>query len=356
MSANLGYAVPTGDFIEEWLEENGMSQAELARNLGCTPKHVSRLIHGAPLTNEFALRLGRVTGIPAERWMQLETFYRSELARLELEQDPSEVKSVLKQLPLKFLRDHGIMTATLHKPGRAAFEALSFYRAGTLEVLKEQIAMPAHAMAFRQSAKLDWAARMTWLRLVEVEAATVDIDAPFNKAGLRELLPTLRALTRQPPDKYGAAMVELLASAGAQLVFVHAVPRAGTYGMARWFRGRPLVALSLHRRSEDQLWFTFFHEVFHLLEHELTPGGFVSGEWDDGSLEQEANEFAGELLIPDKYAGRLQLLRSLDDVRSFAQEIDIAPGIVVGRLHREGLWGYNKGHGLIQKLVLVDDA
>ena len=56
MSTNLGYAVPTGDFIEEWLE-NGMSQAELARNLGCTPKHVSKLIHGAPLTNEFALQL-----------------------------------------------------------------------------------------------------------------------------------------------------------------------------------------------------------------------------------------------------------------------------------------------------------
>ena len=41
-----------------------------------------------------------------ERWMQLETFYRSELARLELEQDAAEVKSVLKQLPLKFLREH----------------------------------------------------------------------------------------------------------------------------------------------------------------------------------------------------------------------------------------------------------
>ena len=68
-------------------------------------------------------------------------------------------------------------------------------------------------------------------------------------------------------------------------------------------------------------------------------------------MEQEANRFAGDLLIPGKYAARLRLLKSLDDVRSFAQEIDIAPGIVVGRLHREGFWGYDKGHGLIQKLV-----
>jgi HTH-type transcriptional regulator/antitoxin HigA len=75
----------------------------------------------------------------------------------------------------------------------------------------------------------------------------------------------------------------------------------------------------------------------------------------DASLEQESNEFAGELLIPGKYAARPRLLKSLDGVRSFAQEVDIAPGIVVGRLHREGLRGYDKGHGLMQKLVLVDD-
>jgi HTH-type transcriptional regulator/antitoxin HigA len=355
MTGELDYAVPTGEFIEEWLDDNGVTQADLARALGCSPKHVSKLIHGAPLTHDVALRLSRVTGISAERWMQLETFYRAELARLELEQDADEVKAVLRQLPLKFLRDHGFMKATLHKPGRAAFEALSFYRAGTLDVLKEQIAEPAHAVAFRQSPTLDWAARMTWLRLVEVEAATVDIQAAFDKEALRSMLPDLRSLSREAPDTYGPEMVRRLATAGVQLAFVHAVPKAGTYGAARWHRGAPLIALSLHRRSEDQLWFTFFHELCHVLEHELTPGGFVSGEWEDGSLEAAANAFAGELLIPHEHWSRLGLLNSLDDVRLFAQDIDISPGIVVGRLHREGLWGYEKGHGLIQKLILVDE-
>lgn len=355
MNSELDYVVGTGDFIEEWLEDNGVNPAELARRLGCSRKHVSKLLHGAPLTNEFALRLARVTGIPADRWMQIETFYRAELARLELEQDPARAKSILKQLPLKFLRDHGYIQSTLQKPGKCAFEVLSFYRVGSLDVLEDALNSPAGAVAFRQSSRLDWAARLTWLKVVEAEAAQADLDDAFDRDAFRELVPTLRALTRQPPDKYGAELVASLRGAGVRLVFAHPVPRAGTYGAARWYHGAPLVALSLHRKSEDQLWFTLFHELFHVMEHELTPEGFVSGEWDDGKLEDEANDYAGELLIPAEHVPRMRLLKSITDVQAFAEDIDLAPGIVVGRLHREKLWPYDRGHKLIQKLRLVED-
>lgn len=354
MSSELDYVVSTGEYIEEWLEDNGISPAELARRLGCSRKHVSALIHGAPLSNDFAIKLGRVTAIPADRWMQLETFYRSELARLELEQDPAEVKAVLSGLPLSFLRKHRYITSDLRKPGKCAFEVLSFYKLGSLEVLKQALAAPAGAVAFRQSARLDWAARLTWLKAVEAEAAQVELDAAFDREALRTLIPQLRAMTRQSPSEYGSLLVGALSQVGVRLVFVHAVPKAGTYGAARWFHGAPLVALSLHRKSEDQLWFTLFHELFHVLEHDLTPEGFVSGEWSDGKLEDSADKFSRDLLIPAEQSGRLVGLKSFADVETFAAVIGVSPGIVVGRLHREKFWTYDKGQSLIQKLVLVE--
>ncbi len=77
------YAVSPGDHIEEWLDDQGINAAELARRLDVTPKHVSELLSGkAPLSATVALGLERVTGIPARIWNRFEAGYREDLARL----------------------------------------------------------------------------------------------------------------------------------------------------------------------------------------------------------------------------------------------------------------------------------
>lgn len=81
MTATLNYVVTTGDHIVEWMEDEGINAAELARRLGVTPKHVSELLSGkAPLSHPMALALETVTGIPARIWNLYETNYRGQLA------------------------------------------------------------------------------------------------------------------------------------------------------------------------------------------------------------------------------------------------------------------------------------
>ena len=54
------YTVAPGDHIREWLDEEEISAAELARRLNVTPKHVSELLSGkAPLSASVALGLDR---------------------------------------------------------------------------------------------------------------------------------------------------------------------------------------------------------------------------------------------------------------------------------------------------------
>ncbi|RJF40365.1 addiction module antidote protein, HigA family [Actinomyces sp. 2119] len=77
MTQRPNYVVPTGDFVEEWMEDQGVSAAELSRRLGVSRRHVSRLLHGeVPLSREMALRLEEVTGVPARIWNLHETGYR----------------------------------------------------------------------------------------------------------------------------------------------------------------------------------------------------------------------------------------------------------------------------------------
>lgn len=73
---------PPGDTIADVLEERGWTQAELARRLGYTEKHVSQLINGkAAITEDTASRLERALGSTAGFWLRKEAAYRDRLGR-----------------------------------------------------------------------------------------------------------------------------------------------------------------------------------------------------------------------------------------------------------------------------------
>lgn len=84
MTALPDYAVSPGDHIEEWLEDQGITAAELACRLDVTPEYLSELLSGqAPLSTTVALGLERITGTPAPLWGAFEAGYLEDLARLE---------------------------------------------------------------------------------------------------------------------------------------------------------------------------------------------------------------------------------------------------------------------------------
>ncbi len=73
---------PPGETLVEWLDEYGMTQAELAARLGLSAKHIKQIAKGAaPITIETALGLEQVTRVPAEFWNNLELNYRAHLTR-----------------------------------------------------------------------------------------------------------------------------------------------------------------------------------------------------------------------------------------------------------------------------------
>lgn len=70
-----------GVYLKELLEEVGLSQYRLAREIGVPAMRVSHLIRGKrPMTAELALRLGRYFGQSPRYWLNLQSRYDMDIA------------------------------------------------------------------------------------------------------------------------------------------------------------------------------------------------------------------------------------------------------------------------------------
>ena len=343
------YAVPTGEFIAEWMEDNALNAAELARRLDVSRKHVSELLRGlVALTPDMALRLERVTGVPARTWSNLEALYQEDRARLAAEAELEAGYPAVAAFPLDYLRRLGFVTASKAKAARSAVVAqvLAFFRVGDVHALT--VSWEESAIAYRKTAaslprREDL---MTWLMVADHLTKPADLP-PFDKERLRGMLPSLRALTRGNPQTYVQEAADLLATAGVALCLVPEVPGLGVHGATRWLAEHPVIQLSLRGKTDDQLWFTLFHELAHVLLHPPTKL-YVAGTAK--KEEGEADRFAADTLIPPADAARLPLGRNLQAVRDLADQVGIAPGVVLGRIHRE-TGDYGWGHDLKQHFV-----
>src|SRR5579872_2634531 len=197
------------------------------------------------------------------------------------------------------------------------------------------------------------AAVAAWLRQGELEAREIECQ-PYDERKFRALLPRLRALTLiKDPAVFVPELQRLCAECGVAVVFVPEIPgKQGTRlcGAARWLTPeKALIQLSLRYKDDGNLWFTLFHEAAHILLHSKK-AFFVDDNVGEGADEQEAeaDNFARNLLIPPSALLRFVASDVFTDaaLRHFADEIGIAPGIVVGRLQHDKVIGWNIGNSL----------
>lgn len=337
---------PPGDTILDLIEERSWTQAELAKRLGYTEKHVSQLINGkVPLTDEAALRLERVLGSSASFWLAREAKYREHCARLEAARTHIGWAQWLDELPLKELMASGAIPKcrndAKHKPSLID-ACLRFFGVASPDDWRAHYG--GMQVAFRRSRaeQSDIGAISAWLRLGEQQVEKLD-GPKYDKSRFEKALTTIRDLTREPPEVFEPQLRKLLFDAGVALVLVPAIPRAHVSGVARWLSPvRPMIQLSLYGKTNDKFWFTFFHEAAHILLHANTKEDKKSVFLDDPNAENssnpqehEANQWAGNWLIPSHHAVALPSLRSKVSVEAFAFQLGIHPGIVVGRLQHD---------------------
>ncbi|MEO3782443.1 HigA family addiction module antitoxin [Actinocorallia sp. B10E7] len=351
------FAVPPGESIREFLDELGMSQRQLASRLGLSPKHVNQLIQGlVSLSPEVATRLELVTGMPAKLWNRLEADYQTAQQRLRARDDLQELTEWLKEFPLKEMQKRGVLPDRPDDPVSRVQQLLAFFGVAHVSTYRELYQRPT--VSFRQSKafEADEGSVAVWLRISELAAHDVRCR-PFDRDGLEDALETFRELTVRPFRESLTAMREICAHHGVAVVIVPEVKGARVCGATKWLNSeKAMLVLSGRYRTADQWWFTFFHEICHVLHHGKQGIWIEDSRLDGDPKEEEANRFARDLLIPPREARRLPSLKTLASAQRFADEIGIAPGIVVGRLQHEGLLPFHHGRKLKEAIELSDFA
>jgi len=333
---------PPGDTVADLLEEKGWSQAEFAQRCGYTTKHASLLINGkASITEDAALKLERVLGGSARFWLVREAQYRETIARQNEFEALAEQVDWLKQIPLADMIKFGWVKKYAHK-GQQVAECLQYFGVSSVDVWQRQYTEPLAAFKASEKFAKDGAAVSAWLRYGERCASEMACNV-FDKAQFKEALIELRALTLESdPDVFIPRLVEVCAGAGVAVVFAPTPKGCPVSGATRWLSpDRALLMLSLRHKTNDHLWFAFFHEAGHLLLHGKRIV-FLETNGLDGEHEREADQFASNLLIPPNYAKQLAYIdRTYASVKRFANEVGVAPAIVVGRLQKEGYLSWN---------------
>lgn len=340
------FATAPGETLNDSIETLGMTQVQLAERTGLDKKTINLIIKGTePVTHKTAMALEKVLRVPARFWLNQEAQYREHLARLEEQKKLEGYADWARTFPYPAMVKNAFVEAT-SKAEEKAMHLLRYFGVSTPKQWRSCYAEMHLELSYRKSAKAEekLAGLSAWLRAGEQQANQA-VTAEFDAARFHDALMEIRKLTIEDPADFYPKMQKLCTDAGVIYLLVPELPGQGISGVMRWFHKRPVIQQSLRFKTNDHFWFTFFHEAKHVLQNRKK-SIFLEGEkadQEDAAREDEANRFAGDLLIPaDAWKAFLgsQDTSSEASIKRFADEQAIHPGIVSGRLIREGKLTY----------------
>lgn len=330
------YAIAPGEILEEELELRAMTQRELSEKTGLSSKHISQIINGkASITPETALLFERVLGMPARYWLNLETLYQEALARIADKEKLELYAEWVKQFPNRMLQKLGFIQK--HKNISDQVDALlRFFAIGSPD--EYDTVWSKIGVQYRQDNRTEICPHSSaaWLRAGEVQAHNITCSA-YSEDEFKQALIKIKQLTREADPKiFIPKLIEICSSVGVAVVFIPCFPNTGISGATRWLSpDKAIIQLSLRYKTNDHLWFTFFHEAGHILLHGKKS---LHLEYNKRSIsikeEDEANEFAQKLLIPRTVWRQIveRKIYSEAHIKAIAKELGIAEGIIVGQL------------------------
>ncbi|MGE5401966.1 MAG: ImmA/IrrE family metallo-endopeptidase [Ignavibacteriales bacterium] len=338
------YAIAPGLTLEDVLRDRRMPQAELARRTNRPLKTISEIVSGiAQITPETAIQFEHVLGIPASFWLNLESNYREALARIKERKTLEGYIEMLRKFPVKELVRLGWIPKVQNPVGQLQ-TLLDYFGVSSLDMVDNVYSKVKVACGQSKAYNVDMYAIYSWLRKGEKEAQGIDCK-PFDARVFKANLLRIKSLIGKKPEEMTAKMKECCAEAGVALVCVPEIKGCRACGVSGWLgKDKALIMLSLRHKTDDHLWFTFYHEAGHILLHNKRETYVdIDNSKEDAKIELEANRFASNFLInPNEY---LKFVCANDFSRShivqFASRQQVSPGIILGRLQHDDYLPFN---------------
>ena len=335
-----------GDTLLTLMEQQELTSEDLAKKLKCSITVVRGLLSGTVgVDDNLAAALSKHVGGTPKFWQVRQAKYQSALSRAADAVPEKVAADWVKRFPRADMAKYEwIKTPRTRDELVKAY--LAYFSVNDPAEWEARYADFLKITAFRtsQTFKSKVGALSAWLRQGEIEATHLQC-APWNPKALRSRLEEIRVLTKAKNPKYFLPRIRrVCAKTGVAVVFVQAPSGCAASGASRFITPKKaMVILSFRYLSDDHFWFTFFHEIGHLLLHKenLT---FIDGEEKiSNTMEREANEFSEHVLVPQSRREELMDLEPRrESIIRFAYSVGVSAGIVVGQLQHHKVIGPNQ--------------
>ena len=286
----LWHVPSPGMELAEKLEEMGLDANDLAARMGYTPKAVNDILQAnCRITPDSAIALEMVTEIPAIYWLRRQMSYDEFISRERIKASLSDQSLWKKSFPSEVV----VREWVRYDKGdeKSLIPLLKFFAVASPQAWDRYYKDARLKVAFRISLAevKDPYAASAWIRRGEILADRDPMEKQEQipvrkrlKAALPEIIAFAAAnkalskrakkITYTTPeadvvDDCMTGLQELCRKIGIRVLFVQNFKCAPIHGMYRWYKDVPLI--QLHDRFEKRatMWFTFFHELAHVLYH-----------------------------------------------------------------------------------------
>lgn len=331
-----------GYYIKEMVDESGLTQEDFAKRLGTTPKNLSILIRGEQsLSIDIASKLSQMLGTTVAFWLNLQQQYDAVQAEALIAEELVKERDVFKLIDYKYFRDKFNLPALPRKVDEQIKEVRNFLGVSSLCILQEENL----AVSFRS-----YSPNMSTSNIVKANAMVqiginkaLKVDAPkFNKKLFEEAVSFVLTQTENHTG-FLPVIRERFKEAGVILVVLPNLMGSGINGATKKVDGKVMLMVTDRRHYADTFWFTLFHEIGHILNGDFG----ITFEGNKNEQEDSADLYAQHQLIPEEEYQKFVEGRSrytVSSIRAFASQISRDPGIVLGRLLKDGRILYTDQH------------
>ena len=334
-----------GGTLREKLEEMEMSVKEFALRTSKPEKTINAVLNGvSSLTPDMSISFEQVTGIPARMWLNLQRSYDEYIARNKKEEmyGNRTVRSWANKFPYKDMAELGWVPDAMTVEDKVK-NLFSFFSISSVKAWEDYYLHQKLKVAFRLSlaGSKDPYSVSAWLREGALLAKKMETVVEYDEALLKKSLPEMLKLAARQPDDYLSRLGEICSSVGVKFIYLPYLPCAPMSGCVRWTGGHPCIQMVARQCTADVFWFSFFHEIGHVLRHGKKDVFLEDAPFQEKVVEKErtADAIAAKLLLSPH--AELKIISGKDysekALRAYAREFNTHPGIIVGRLQYRGI-------------------
>lgn len=335
-----------GETLADIMNERGISQSELAARSGFSPAYISNVISGKKdISAKFAQALEYVLSVPKSFWLNLQANYEAELLEYNEENSVTaeeiDARNHLSGV-VKFFRDHGKMKNCRNR-NQSILELRKILQVSNLCNLKNIV--PEGNFRISSSASVDPYVLGAWLRLCQMSSDNQTISTKFDEKNLDVIINGLKNIMRTQKNNTVHDIQMLLSENGISFSVLHNFRGAPVHGYISGKKdGTYHMVLTIRGSYADIFWFSLFHELGHIVNHDVRNQRDYIDWGENQKAETAADKFASDhLLEPDDYQNFVNKGKfNIRAICNFAESQNVEPYIVIGRLQKEKKISYNQ--------------